>query len=234
MRFVHEQIHATVRSPEVATLLMPRDHAIGAKRICVDTSYYETYNRDNVTLVDLRSEPLQRATPYGVVVGEREIEMDDLVLATGFDAMTGVLNSIDLRGRDGRRLSEVWAHGPVNYLGMAVHGFPNMFIVNGPGSPSVFANMVLTSEQQVDWLIDLFGEAGGRAIEATVDAETGWVEKVGQLGSALLAGETNSWYLGSNVPGKPRVFMPFAGGFHTYKALCDAVAENDYEGFDLG
>jgi cation diffusion facilitator CzcD-associated flavoprotein CzcO len=229
--FVHDQIARAVRDPDVAAALMPRDHAIGARRICVDTGYYETFNRDNVTLVDLRREPLVRVVPHGVAVGEREIAVDDLVLATGFDAMTGALQAIDIAGRGGHRLAEAWADGPVSYLGLAVHGFPDMWVLNGPGSPSVFSNLVLTSEQQVDWVLGLVRAAGDRVVEAIPEAQAEWVEKVAAIGAATLAGQTSSWYLGANVPGKPRFFLPYAGGFSTYKEACDTVAEHGYDGF---
>jgi cyclohexanone monooxygenase len=231
--FVHEQIAEIVDDPDAAAALMPRDHAIGARRICVDTDYYETYNRSNVELVDLRREPLSRIVPGGVVVGDRELEIDDLVLATGFDAMTGALDAIDIAGRGGHRLVDQWAQGPVNYLGMAVHGFPDMWVLNGPGSPSVFSNLVLTSEQQVDWVIDLIRANGDCIVEATAEAQAEWVDRVAAIGAATLAGQTSSWYVGANVPGKPRVFLPYAGGFSTYKRACDAVADNGYDGFAI-
>lgn len=232
VEFVHEKIRSTVKDPVVAERLLPRNHGIGARRICVDIDYYETFNRDNVTLVDVPQSGIS-ACATGLIVDGELIEVDDIVLATGFDAMTGALLAIDIVGRDGLRLADAWAAGPVNYLGLAVHGFPDMLILNGPGSPSVFANMVLTSEHQVDWATDLLRSVGEETFEAQAEPQAEWVQRVAQAASHLLAGKSSSWYLGSNVPGKPRVFLPFAGGFDTYQAACNQVAEDGYAGFDI-
>ena len=234
--FVRDKIRAIVRDPATAEALCPTAHPIGTKRICVDTDYFATYNRDDVTLVDVRSAPIVRLTPRGIETASAEYELDVIVFATGFDAMTGALLEIDVRGRDGRPLKEKWSEGPRTYLGLATAGFPNLFIVTGPGSPSVLSNMVLSIEQHVDWIADCIGylrEHGVATIEATPDAEDGWVAHVGEVAEATLFPRANSWYVGANIPGKPRVFMPYLGGVGTYRAHCDGVAANGYEGFSV-
>jgi cyclohexanone monooxygenase len=236
VRFVHRKISETVGDHAVADLLSPKTYPIGAKRICVDTDYYATFNRENVTLVDVASNPIKRITATGIEFADgSEIVIDDLVFATGFDAMTGALSRIDVTGRGGRTLADAWHEGPKSYLGMAVDGFPNMFIVNGPGSPSVLANMVLTSEQQVDWIADALTYMTDHevaALEAQRDEVERWVDYCGKLATGSLALEANSWYLGANIPGKPRVFMPYIGGFAKYAAECDVIAKEGYTGFD--
>lgn len=234
VRFVHDKIRAIVRDPEVAEKLLPRDHPLGSKRICVDIDYYEAFNRDNVVLVDLRHDPIERLGAASVSLRSGTIEIDDLVLATGYDAVTGALTRIDLRGRHGRLLSDEWAAGPQTYLGMAVAGFPNLFIVNGPGSPSVLANMVFTSEHQVEWISDAIadlGRHGKRAIEATLEAQQDWGEQCSKLAEGSLMLKANSWYVGANIPGKPRVFLPFIGGLPRYVQECAEVAQDSYRGF---
>jgi cyclohexanone monooxygenase len=235
VRFVHRKIRETVRNPAVADLLSPKTYPIGAKRICVDTDYYATFNRENVTLVDVASNGIARITPTGIELADgTAIEIDDLVFATGFDAMTGALAAVDITGRDGRTLAADWQNGPRSYLGMAVDGFPNMFIVNGPFSPSVFANMVLTSEQQVGWIVDALEymvEHHVVALEACHDDVDRWVAHCGELAVGNLALEASSWYLGANIPGKPHVFMPYIGGYARYAAECEVVAKDGYTGF---
>jgi cation diffusion facilitator CzcD-associated flavoprotein CzcO len=236
VRFVHDKIRATVRDPEVAERLLPHDHPFGTKRICVDIDYYETFNRDNVVLVNLREDPIVRFGATSVELGSGSIEIDDVVLATGFDAVTGALTRIDLRGRNARSMRDEWAAGPNTYLGMAVSGFPNLFIINGPGSPSVLANMVLTSEQQVDWVADAIGELdrqGHRVIEATPEAQQQWGEHCTEVAEGSLMLKANSWYVGANIPGKPRVFLPYIGGFGRYQDECAEVARERYKGFDV-
>ena len=234
-RFLRGKIAETVADPAVAEALTPR-HTFACKRLCADTGYYETFNRPNVTLVDLRAAPLEAITPAGVRTAEAEYALDDLVLATGFDAMTGALAAIDIRGRDGVSLKSAWAEGPRTYLGLSTTGFPNLFTVSGPGSPSVLSNMVPTIEQHVDWIVRCIGDMraqGIGAIEAAPDAQEAWVEHVNALGAGTLYPSCNSWYLGANVAGKPMVFMPYIGGFPAYRARCDEVAANGYEGFVL-
>jgi cation diffusion facilitator CzcD-associated flavoprotein CzcO len=234
--FVRGKIRETVNDPAVAELLMPHDHPIGTKRICVDIEYYETYNRDNVTLVDVRSAPIQRITPSGLRTAAAEYGLDAIVFAIGFDAMTGALFEMDIRGREGQRLKDKWSAGPRTYLGLASAGFPNLFIVTGPGSPSVLSNMVVSIEQHVDWITDCLAhleEHGVRHIEPTVEAEDAWVEHVNEVANMTLYPRANSWYVGANIPGKPRIFMPYVGGVGNYRKLCDEVAAEGYRGFEL-
>jgi cation diffusion facilitator CzcD-associated flavoprotein CzcO/acetyl esterase/lipase len=235
--FVRGKIREIVRDPATAEALCPTTHPIGTKRICVDTGYFATYNRENVTLVDVRRDPIVRLTPRGIQTAGADYELDAIVFATGFDAMTGALLEIDIRGRDGRPLTDKWSDGPRTYLGLATAGFPNLFFVTGPGSPSVLSNMVLSIEQHVDWIADCLGHARERGlatIEATGDAEDAWVAHVDAVAEATLFPRAASWYAGANIPGKPRVFMPYLGGVGTYRNLCDGVAARGYEGFALG
>ncbi len=232
--FVREKIRGIVDDPEVAELLSP-GNVIGCKRICLDSGYFKTFNRPNVTLVDVSSAPIERITKSGLRTGGRDYALDAIVFATGFDAMTGALARIDIRGRGGRTLRSKWEDGPRAYLGLGVAGFPNLFVITGPGSPSVLSNMLPSIEQHVDWIADCMAWMRDRAhaaIEATPEAENEWVAHVGEVAGATLYPTCNSWYLGANVPGKPRVFMPYLG-FPPYVEKCDAVAANDYEGFEL-
>jgi cation diffusion facilitator CzcD-associated flavoprotein CzcO len=234
--FFRAKIQAIVRDAAVAELLSPRDYPVGTKRLCVDTNYYDTFNRDNVTLVDLRRAPIEAITPHGLRTPEAEYELDSIVFATGFDAMTGALLSIDIRGRTGTMLREKWAAGPRTYLGVATAGFPNLFTITGPGSPSVLSNMIVSIEQHVDWIADCLvylreHDLGG--IEANAEAEDGWVAHVNEVGHATLYPLASSWYMGANVPGKPRIFMPYVGGVGAYRQKCDDVAAKGYEGFTL-
>ena len=232
--FVRTKIHEIVKDPEVADRLTPNT-VIGCKRLCVDTGYFATFNRDNVELVDVSTEPVSEITAQGLRVGDREFDFDCIVFATGFDAMTGALLSIDIRGRDGRTLQEAWAEGPRTYLGLNSVGFPNFFTISGPGSPSVLTNMIVSIEQHVNWItdcIEYLRENGHRRIEATLEAQDAWVDFVNMVADFTLFPSCNSWYLGANVPGKPRVFMPLLG-FPTYAAKCDDVAAKGYEGFAL-
>ena len=233
--FVRNKIRQIVHDPEVAETLCPRNHPIGTKRICVDTNYYATFNRDNVTLVDISGDPIEEITPGGVRVAERVYEVDAVVSATGFDAMTGSLDRIDIRGAGGKTLREKWAAGPRTFLGLTTAGFPNFFIISGPGSPSVLTNMINSIEQHVEFVADSIGflrRSDLHRIEATLEAEDDWVDHVNEVaGETLLLG-CNSWYLGANIPGKPRVFMPYLG-FPAYVEKCESVVENGYEGFHL-
>ena len=232
--FVRGKIRSIVKDAATADALCPTTHPIGTKRICVDIDYFETYNRDNVSLVDVRSAPIVRLTPRGLQTESAEYELDVIVFATGFDAMTGAVLAIDVRGRGGTRLSDKWADGPRAYLGLATAGFPNLFLITGPGSPSVLSNMVLSIEQHVDWIADCLAhlrERGQDTIEATPEAERAWVEHVAEVAEATLFPRANSWYMGANIPGKPRVFMPYLGGVGNYRVRCDAIADNGYEGF---
>ena len=232
--FVRGKIHEIVNDPGVAELLSPKT-VIGCKRLCVDTGYFDTFNRENVELVDVSESPIDEITAHGLRVGDREFEVDCIVFATGFDAMTGALLSIDIRGREGRSLQEAWAEGPRTYLGLGVVGFPNLFTISGPGSPSVLTNMIVSIEQHVNWITDCIAymrENGHDYIEATPDAQDAWVGFVNTVADFTLFPSCNSWYLGANVPGKPRVFMPLLG-FPMYVEKCDDVANKGYEGFAL-
>ncbi len=234
-RFIHDKIRQIVKDPQTAADLCP-EYPVGTKRPCLDTSYFETYNRDNVHLVNLRRTPLVEVTERGVRTSDREHEFDAIVYATGFDAMTGALTRVDIRGRDGVSLKEEWHAGPRTYLGIASAGFPNLFMITGPGSPSVLTNMMMSIEQHVDWVTDTIvhlKEAGLNAIEPTRQAQDDWVGHVNEIASYTLFPKANSWYMGANVPGKTRVFMPYAGGLDVYRAKCDEVARNGYEGFTL-
>ena len=233
--FIHGKIHELVKDPQTAADLCPA-YPVGTKRPCLDTGYYDTYNRDNVHLVNLRRTPLAAVTERGLRAGDREYEFDAIVYATGFDAMTGALTRVDIRGRDGVRLKDAWHAGPRTYLGIASSGFPNLFMITGPGSPSVLSNMMISIEQHVDWVagaIAHLGETGLAAIEPTRQAQDDWVDHVNEIASYTLFPKANSWYMGANVPGKPRVFMPYAGGVGNYRVKCDEVARNGYEGFTL-
>lgn len=244
--FVRDKIRSIVRDPETARKLTP-ESVIGCKRLCVDTDYYDTFNRANVSLVDLREQPIERFTERGIVLGSPasdstdgaarcstvEHEFDAIVFATGFDAMTGAIEKIDIIGRDGRRLRDAWSAGPVNYLGLGVHGFPNLFTVTGPGSPSVLTNMIVSIEHHVEWITECLAwmKSNGKAtIEADSAAQDSWVQHVNAVAGMTLYTSCSSWYLGANVPGKPRVFMPLPG-FPAYAQKCAEVAQNGYRGF---
>jgi len=234
--FVHKKIHQMVNDSDVAELLCPKDYPFGTKRLCVDTGYYETFNRDNVSLVDIKGTPIKQMTHNGLQTINAEYTFDVLVLATGFDAMTGALTNIDIRGKENISLKQKWDDGARSYLGLAIAGFPNMFTINGPGSPSVLVNMILACEQHVEWITNCIAhlnERGADHIEAKVDAENAWTLHVNEQANRTLYPQANSWYLGANVPGKPRVFMPYVGGFKVYSDKCDKIAENGYEGFFL-
>ena len=232
--FVRGKIRTTVRDPRVAELLCPA-HTIACKRPVLDSGYFETFNRPNVLLVDIHSAPIREITPAGVRTASAHHELDCLIFATGFDGMTGALLGIELCGRGGLTLRDKWAAGPRNYLGLTVAGFPNLFTITGPGSPSVLTNMMVAIEQHVEWVADCIGylrEQGHACIEATVAAEDAWVDHVNEVAGRTLYPTCNSWYLGANIPGKPRIFMPLPG-FPAYADKCEEVAGNGYEGFVL-
>ena len=232
--FVREKIREKVTDPALADLLAPKS-VFGCKRICADTHYFETFNRANVTLVDVSQTPISEITANGVKVGEHEYAVDALVFATGFDAMTGSLNRIDIRGKGGQKLRDKWAAGPRTYLGLCCAGFPNLFTISGPGSPSVLTCMITSIEQHVEFIgdcIDYMRKTGQRQIEPTVEAEDAWVSHVNDVAAGTLFNFCNSWYLGANVPGKKRIFMPYVG-FPPYVQKCNEVVANGYAGFSL-
>ena len=235
--FIRKKIREMVQDPETAEKLMPTDHPFGSKRPLIDTDYFETYNRENVELVDIRHSPIQEITPRGIRTDDQEFEFDMIVFATGFDAMTGTFFKMDIRGKDGLPLKEKWSEGPKTYLGLQTAGFPNMFMITGPGSPSVLSNMPVSIEQHIDWIADLLQhmrEHDIKSVEAEADAEKAWVVHVNEVAEPTMFMQANSWYLGANIPGKPRVFMPYVGGVGTYRKKCNEVADNGYEGFILG
>jgi len=232
--FIREKISAVVVDPVLAEALMPST-PVGCKRLCVDTNYYQTFNRDDVTLVDLRDNPIVEITADAVITQNEAYEVDMLVLATGFDAMTGAVSNIDIRGISGQTLQDKWQEGPRAYLGLAVSGFPNMFTVTGPGSPSVLSNMLPSIEHHVEWISDCIAhvrERQGKAIEANADAESAWVAHVNEVAETSIYPKCNSWYLGANVEGKKRVFMPYLG-VPPYIEKCAEVVADDYAGFSL-
>ena len=234
--FVREKIAEIVSDPQTAKLLQPNNHPIGSKRICIDSDYFATFNRPNVTLVDIRSNPIEEILPNAVRTGGKDYEVDALVLATGFDAMTGSVAKIDIRGRDGQTLNQKWAEGPKTYLGLMSAGFPNLFIVTGPGSPSVLSNMIVSIEQHVDWITDCIAymrDRGFDSMEATKEAEDKWVAHVNEVAHTTLYPQANSWYMGANIPGKPQIFMPYIGGVGAYRQICNDVAAKGYEGFAM-
>lgn len=234
--FIRRKIAAIVKDPETARRLTPTDHPYGSKRPPIDSDYFETFNRPNVRLVDLRETPLVEITETGPRTTATVHPVDILVFATGFDAMTGSLLRMDIRGKGGRRLADAWAFGPRTYLGLQTAGFPNLFTITGPGSPSVLVNMPVTIEQHVDWIgacLDHMRKQGLTRIEAREDAQDAWVEHVLEVAKKTLFYEAKSWYLGCNIPGKPEVFMPYAGGQPAYRERCDAIAAAGYEGFEL-
>jgi len=235
--FVRRKIRSIVKDPKTAVILSDIDHPYAAKRPPIDTNYFETFNRPNVTLVDVRATPVERISPAGVCTTQQEYPLDIIVFATGFDAMTGPMLRMDIRGRSGIALKDVWEAGPRNYLGLQIAGFPNLFTITGPGSPSVLCNMPVAIEQHADWIADCIAHMrakGLQTIEARPEAVDKWVEEVNEVaGRTLLPLATHSWYLGANIPGKPRVFMPYAGGMVRYREICQDVVAHGYEGFSL-
>jgi cation diffusion facilitator CzcD-associated flavoprotein CzcO len=217
-------------------MLIPNDHPIGAKRICTDSNYFQTFNRPNVSLISVHASPIEYFDAAGINTTDAHCDLDMIVLATGFDAMTGALGKIDIVGRNAATLRDDWAHGPRTYLGLGVDGFPNLFLISGPGAPAVLANMVLHAEAQVNWIADAIAyldKHGYAAIEATPDSVEGWGAECARRAETTLFPKANSWYMGANVPGKPRGFMFFVGGFATYNDICAEVADAGYKGFDL-
>lgn len=235
-RFYEEKVRAVIDDPAVAELLIPTDHPIGTKRICTDSNYFQTFNRPNVSLISVRNTPITSIDAAGINTDETHYDLDMIVLATGFDAMTGALGKIDIVGRRGTLLRDDWAHGPRTYLGLGTDGFPNLFLISGPGAPAVLANMVLHAEAQVNWIaeaIAFLDQHGYAALEATVDSVDDWGAECARRAETTLFTKANSWYMGANVPGKPRGFMLFTGGFAAYNDICAEVADAGYRGFDL-
>jgi len=235
--FIRSKIREIVKDPEVAEKLVPVDHPFSSKRPLIDTNYFDTYNRDNVTLVDIRHNPIAEINPAGIKLEDgSQHDLDIIVFATGFDAMTGTFNKIDIQGKGGEKLRDKWAAGPLTYLGVSVAGYPNLFMITGPGSPSVLSNMPVSIEQHVEWITGAIRhmEANGLDVmEADAQAEADWVAHVNEIASQTMFMLADSWYLGANIPGKPRVFMPYPGGVGAYREKCDDVTAKGYEGFHL-
>jgi cation diffusion facilitator CzcD-associated flavoprotein CzcO len=232
--FLRRKIRETVKDPAIAEKLIPKTYPYGTKRQPLDTNYFETFNKPNVLLVDVNETPIEEITPRGIRTSAKEYEFDIIVFATGFDAMTGPLKKINIRGRGGQLLLQKWSDGPQSYLGVAVAGFPNMFTITGPGSPSVLSNMPVSIEQHVEWItrcIEHMRRHGIATIEARADAEMQWTAHVAELANSSLLPTADSWYIGANIPGKPRVFMPYLGGVGPYRQKCDDIAAKGYEGF---
>lgn len=233
--YIRERIRETVKDPVTAEKLVPHGYPIGAKRICLGSDFYETFNRPNVTLVDVKSDPITGLTETGLRTTAAEYDLDVIVFATGFDAVTGAILRIDIQGPDGS-LAQAWADGPVTMMGVMVHGFPNLHMITGPGSPSVLSNVLASVEQHVEWVSDLLGYMKRNdldRVEPEAEAQSGWVAHVAEVAERTLMGQANSWYMGANVPGKPRVFLPYIGGVDVYRRHCNKVAAAGYEGFRL-
>ena len=233
--FVRDKIRNIVKDPETADLLCP-DNVLGCKRLCVDTGYYEVYNKEHVNLVDISENPIECFTEKGLITGGKEHIFDSIICATGFAAMTGSFDKIRITGREGMTLSKKWEGGPRAYLGLASAGFPNFFMITGPGSPSVLASMIQAIEQHVDWVVDCIGhmiDVDASTIEANLQHENEWVEHVTEVSKVSLRSTCSSWYVGANIPGRPRVFMPYIGGFPIYVNKCNEVMEKGFEGFTL-
>jgi cation diffusion facilitator CzcD-associated flavoprotein CzcO/acetyl esterase/lipase len=234
--FIRNRIRNTVQDRQTADDLTPKAYPYATKRPCIDTNYYETYNRENVSLVNLRRTPIEAITETGIETSDGAREFDAIVYATGFDAMTGPLLRVDIRGRGGKRLVDAWIDGPRSYLGIAIHGFPNLFTITGPSSPSVLSNMLVSIEQHVDWVSDCIAwmnENGKTAIEPSDAAERDWAEHTAHLAGMTLFPQADSWYMGANVPGKPRMFLAYVGGVGAYRLICDQIAATGYHGFDV-
>jgi len=236
--YMQDMIRAKINDPKVADILVPTGYPAASKRLCVDDGYFETFNRDNVRLVDLRETPITEITENGIRIegDEDDIELDVIIWATGFDGMTGAMTRIDITGRDGLTIGEAWEHGPRAYLGAMIHGFPNLFMIAGPGSPSVLGNVIHSAEQHVNWFDAAFKymrEHGLDTMEPTAEAEAEWLAHVATAADATVFTKVNSWYLGSNIPGKPRVFMIYVGGTNAFRDICDEIAADNYRGFEM-
>jgi cyclohexanone monooxygenase len=232
--FVHEKIRAAVSDPAIADRLIPRSFPFGTKRLCLDTNYYATFNRDNVELVDIRATPIERITPAGIKTTGKEYAFDLIVFATGFDAVTGPLLALNISGVDGRTLNDAWRHGPQSYLGLMIAGYPNFFTVNGPSSPSVLTNMLQAIEHHVDWIVDCIShmeQHGVDRVDADEQSQVAWAHEVANMASKTLYTQADSWYMGANVPGKPRVFLMYIGGLDRYVERCESIVRDSYAGF---
>jgi cation diffusion facilitator CzcD-associated flavoprotein CzcO len=234
--FIRGKIRQIVRDPEVAERLTPRTYPVGTKRICMDTGYYETFNQENVTLVDVRANPITEITETGLRTTAGDYELDMIVFATGFDAVTGSLKRMNITGTAGLSLSDQWRDRPTNYLGFQVSGFPNLFMIHGPGSPGVLTQMITTSEWQVEWIAGVIEDLNRRdiaSIETTPEAEEGWDAEMEAMFAHTLYRYADSWYVGANIEGKPRKFLIYIGGFDNYVRRCTEAVSAGYRGFTL-
>ena len=235
--FIKEKINTIVKNKKKAKILSDIDHPFGTKRPPIDTNYFETYNRSNVEIVNVKKDPIIKIVQKGIITKNNKLDLDIIVFATGFDAMTGSLVNLNIFGKNNLSLKELWAKGPLNYLGIQIPGFPNLFTITGPGSPSVLSNMPRSIEQHVEWIgqcINFIKKHNFKSIEASKNAANLWISEVNSLANdTLLPKAKHSWYLGANIPGKPRVFMPYAGGLPKYRKKCDEVKNRNYEGFNL-
>ena len=232
--YVRQQVKRVVKDKETAEILCPRSYPIGTKRICIDTGYFETYNRENVKLVDISKKPIQRLVADGIIVDDQLYAFDSIIFATGFDAMTGSIFNVDIKGRGGLALKEKWNAGPKTYLGLMSASFPNLFMITGPGSPSVKSNMIMSIEQHVDLVIETLlsmRRKGLSVVEPELEAENKWVDHVQEVANKTLFPQANSWYMGANIAGKPRLFMPYIGGVGAYREICEEIVANNYRGF---
>ena len=234
--FVTRKIRDVVKDPEKARLLTQFDHHYSTKRPIIDSHYFEAYNRDNVSLVDVKAAPIEAITPDGIRTADgKEYPLDIIVFATGYDGVTGPLMRLNIQGRDGLALNDVWQDGPKTYLGLQVAGFPNLFTITGPQSPSVLTNMPVAIEQHAEWIADCIAtmrEKGAARIEPEPQVMEEWRKQVqAAADSTLLVTAKSSWYLGANVPGKPRAFLAWAGGMTRYRDICEEVAADGYKGF---
>lgn len=232
--FLRDKIANIIRNPATAEIMTPRNIYFGTKRICVGTNFYETFNRPNVTAVGVKKTPIERFTEKGLIVGGKEYELDAIICASGFDALTGALTVIDIRGIDGQSMKETWAHGSDTYLGIGVAGFPNLHMIGGPGSPSVLVNVIMANEYQVGWisrLIKYMRDKGFARVDVDPSSQAKWSETVKNVINGTVFTSADSWYVGTNVPGKPKGILAYAGGIVNYTNACDTVANNRYEGF---
>jgi cyclohexanone monooxygenase len=234
--FVRDRIAEVVTDPEKREVMTPRGYPISSKRPCLEINYYASFNQPNVDIVDVRADPIVELTPTGLRTTSQSYEVDVIVFATGYDAMTGTLLRLNVTGRDGRTLPAEWADGPATYLGLTVAGFPNFFVLAGPGSPSVFSNVIPAIEQHVEWIGELLSHVrseGADLVEAEVAAQHEWTRHVSEVAERSLLAHGNSWYRGANTPGKPQVVMPYVGGTNAYRAKCDAVVAAGYTGLEI-
>lgn len=234
--FLRDKISGIIKDPVTAEIMTPRNIYYGTKRVCVGTNYYETFNRPNVTAISVRKTPIERFTEKGMIVGGKEMEFDAIVCASGFDALTGALTAIEIEGVGGRTVAQTWQESSATYLGFGITGFPNLFMIGGPGSPSVLVNVLMANEYQVGWIRDLIGhmrENGYTRADVDPAAQAGWAKAVEDVIQGTVFTSANSWYVGANVPGKPKGILAYAGGIVNYTSACDRVASNGYEGFVL-